>query len=123
MPCKSTRTLIHHFTSSPQGHGQRQATHRGGQHSIKEAHHSRVSFLLTCFLLSCAISCLPLLVFSILDLLTEEIFGTEETLEYISSNSGVDSATLNGILLYYRLMTKWSGLGGRMELSRVGLSH
>jgi hypothetical protein len=35
----------------------------------------------------------------------------------------VNSATLNGILLYYRLMTKWSGLGDSTELSRVGLSH
>jgi hypothetical protein len=36
---------------------------------------------------------------------------------------GVNPATLNGILLYYRLMTKWSGLGDNMELSRVGLSQ
>jgi hypothetical protein len=35
---------------------------------------------------------------------------------------GVNPATLNGIL-YYRLMTKWSGLGDSIELSRVGLSH
>jgi hypothetical protein len=27
------------------------------------------------------------------------------------------------MLLYYRLMTKWSGLGGSTELSRVGLSQ
>jgi hypothetical protein len=98
MPCKSTRTLIYHFTSSPllqkrkpQGHGQRKATHQGGQHPTKEAHHSRVSFLLICFLLSCAISCLPLLVFSSLDLLPEEIFGTEETPEYISSDSSLEA--------------------------------
>jgi hypothetical protein len=36
---------------------------------------------------------------------------------------GVNPATLNMILLYYRLMTKWSGLGDSTELSRVGLSH
>jgi hypothetical protein len=36
---------------------------------------------------------------------------------------GVNPATLNEILLYYRLMTKWSGLGDSTELSRVGLSH
>jgi hypothetical protein len=36
---------------------------------------------------------------------------------------GVDPATLNGILLYYRLMTKWGGLGDSAELSRVGLSQ
>jgi hypothetical protein len=98
MPYKSTRTLIHHFTSSPllqkrkpQSHGgQRQATHQEGQHPTKEAHHSRVSFLLTCFLLSFAILCLPLLVFSSLDLLPEEILGTEETPEYISSDSSLE---------------------------------
>jgi hypothetical protein len=36
---------------------------------------------------------------------------------------GVNPATLNGMLLYYRLMTKSSGLGDSTELSRVGLSH
>jgi hypothetical protein len=36
---------------------------------------------------------------------------------------GVNPATLNRILLYYRLMTKWSGLGDSTELSRVGLSQ
>jgi hypothetical protein len=36
---------------------------------------------------------------------------------------GVNPTTLNGILLYYRLMTKWSGLGDSTELSRVGLSQ
>jgi hypothetical protein len=35
---------------------------------------------------------------------------------------GVNPATLNEILLYYRLMTKWSGLGDSTELSQVGLS-
>jgi hypothetical protein len=36
---------------------------------------------------------------------------------------GVNPTTLNGMLLYYRLMTKGSGLGDSTELSRVGLSH
>jgi hypothetical protein len=27
------------------------------------------------------------------------------------------------MILYYRLMTKWSGLGDSTELSRMGLSH
>jgi hypothetical protein len=49
-----------------------------------------VSFLLICFLLSFAISCLPLLVFSSLDLLPEEILGTEEMPEYISSDSSLE---------------------------------
>jgi hypothetical protein len=36
---------------------------------------------------------------------------------------GVNPAALNGMILYYRLMTKWSGLGDSTELSRVGLSQ
>jgi hypothetical protein len=36
---------------------------------------------------------------------------------------GVNPTTLNGILLYCRLMTKWSGLGDSTELSRMGLSQ
>jgi hypothetical protein len=36
---------------------------------------------------------------------------------------GVNPATLNGMILYYRLMTKWTGVGDSTELSRVGLSH
>jgi hypothetical protein len=97
MPYKSTHTLIHHFSSSPllqkrkpQGHGQRQAT-QGGQRP-KETHHSRVSFPLTCFLLSCVISCFTSSSFSFsLDLLPEEIIGTEETPEYISSDSSLEA--------------------------------
>jgi hypothetical protein len=49
-----------------------------------------VSFLLTCFLLSYAILRSPLLVFFSLDLLPEEILGTEETPEYISSDSSLE---------------------------------
>jgi hypothetical protein len=36
---------------------------------------------------------------------------------------GVNPATLNEMFLYYRLMTKRSGLGDSTELSRVGLSQ
>jgi hypothetical protein len=36
---------------------------------------------------------------------------------------GVNPATLNGTILYYRLMTKWGGLGDSTELSRMGLSQ
>jgi hypothetical protein len=36
---------------------------------------------------------------------------------------GVNPATLNGMILDYRLMTKWIGLGNSTELSRVGLSQ
>jgi hypothetical protein len=36
---------------------------------------------------------------------------------------GVNPATLNEMILYYRLMAKWSGLGDSTELSRMGLSH
>jgi hypothetical protein len=35
----------------------------------------------------------------------------------------VNQATLNVMLLYYRLMTKWSALSDSTELSRVGLSQ
>jgi hypothetical protein len=35
----------------------------------------------------------------------------------------VDSATLNGMILYCRLMIKMSGLGDSTELSRMGLSQ
>jgi hypothetical protein len=45
-------------------------------------------------------------------------------LSVLSSDlSGVNPATLNGMILYYRLMTKWSGLGDSTELSRMGLSQ
>jgi hypothetical protein len=99
MPCKSTRTLIHHFSSSPllqkrkpQSHGQRQAAQ--GRQRSKETHDSRVSFPLTCFLLSCVILCftssLFLFCFS-LDLLPEEIIGTEAAPEYISSDSSLEA--------------------------------
>jgi hypothetical protein len=46
-----------------------------------------VSFFSNCFLLSFAISWFTPLCFSSLDLLPEEIFGTEEVPEYILSDS------------------------------------
>jgi hypothetical protein len=39
----------------------------------------------------CDFTLYPLFVFSILDLLPEEIFGTEETPEYISSDSPLEA--------------------------------
>jgi hypothetical protein len=36
---------------------------------------------------------------------------------------GVNPVTLNGMILYYRLMTKKSGLGDSTKLSRMGLSQ
>jgi hypothetical protein len=36
---------------------------------------------------------------------------------------GVNPATPNEMILYYRLMTKWSGLGDSTKLSRMGLSQ
>jgi hypothetical protein len=36
---------------------------------------------------------------------------------------GFDPATLNEMIPYYRLMTKWSGLGDSTDLSRMGLSQ
>jgi hypothetical protein len=35
----------------------------------------------------------------------------------------INPATLNRMILYYRLMTKWSGLGDITELFRMGLSQ
>jgi hypothetical protein len=34
---------------------------------------------------------------------------------------GFDPATLNKMIFYYRLMTKWSGIGDSTELSWMGL--
>jgi hypothetical protein len=42
---------------------------------------------------------------------------------FSSDLPGFDPTTLNEMILYYRLMTKWSGLGDSTELSRMGLSH
>jgi hypothetical protein len=36
---------------------------------------------------------------------------------------GINPATLNGMIIYYCLMTKRSGLGDSTELSQVGLSQ
>jgi hypothetical protein len=41
---------------------------------------------------------------------------------FSSDLPGVNPATLNGMILYYRLMTKESGLGDSTELSQMGLS-
>jgi hypothetical protein len=48
---------------------------------------------------------------------------TFDPLRVSSDLPGVNPTTLNGMIIYYRLMTKWSGLGGSTELSRMGLSH
>jgi hypothetical protein len=42
---------------------------------------------------------------------------------FSSDLPGVNPATLNRMILYYRLTTKYSGLGDSMELSRLGLSQ
>jgi hypothetical protein len=42
---------------------------------------------------------------------------------FLSDLPGIRPTTLNVMILYYRLMTKWSGLGDSKELSRMGLSH
>jgi hypothetical protein len=42
---------------------------------------------------------------------------------FSSDLSGVNPTTLNGMILYYHLMTKWSDLGDSTELSRMGLSQ
>jgi hypothetical protein len=41
----------------------------------------------------------------------------------LSDLPGFDPATLNGMILYYQLMTEWSGLGDSTELSWMGLSQ
>jgi hypothetical protein len=42
---------------------------------------------------------------------------------FSSDLPGVNLATLNEMILYYRLMTKWSGLDDSKKLSQMGLSH
>jgi hypothetical protein len=42
---------------------------------------------------------------------------------FSSDLPGVIPATLNEMILYYRLMTKWSGLGDSTELSQTRLSQ
>jgi hypothetical protein len=42
---------------------------------------------------------------------------------FSSDLPGVNPATLNEMILYYRLMTKWSGLGDSRELSQMGFSQ
>jgi hypothetical protein len=56
-------------------------------------------------------------------LLRGSLMHTFDPLCMSSDLPGVNPATLNGMILYCRLMTKWSGLGDSTELSRVGLSH
>jgi hypothetical protein len=42
---------------------------------------------------------------------------------YISDFTGFDSTTYDGMILYYHLMAKWSGLGDSTVFSRAGLWH
>jgi hypothetical protein len=42
---------------------------------------------------------------------------------FSSDLSGINPATLNMMILYYRLLNKWSGLGDSTKLSRMGLSQ
>jgi hypothetical protein len=42
---------------------------------------------------------------------------------FSSDLPGFDPATLNGMIPYYRLMTKWSGYDNSTELSWMGLLH
>jgi hypothetical protein len=42
---------------------------------------------------------------------------------FSSELPGVNPATLNVVVLYYRLMTKWSGLDDSTEVSLMGLSQ
>jgi hypothetical protein len=52
------------------------------------------------------------------------VYCIRSILSVLSSDlPGVNPAILNGMILYYRLMTKWSGLDDSTELSRMGLSQ
>jgi hypothetical protein len=51
------------------------------------------------------------------------LMHTFDPLCVLSDLASVNPATLNGMILYYRLMTKWSGLGDSTELSQMGLSQ
>jgi hypothetical protein len=96
MPCKSTHILLHHFTFSPLAPEEktpRPWRTRERNPSKRKALHQRSvpfesEFSFNPFLaLICNHMVYPLTVFSSLDLLPEEIFGTEEVLEYILSDS------------------------------------
>jgi hypothetical protein len=49
------------------------------------------------------------------------MYTFRSSLCYSSDLPGFDPATLDGMILYYCLITKWSGLGDSTELSRMGL--
>jgi hypothetical protein len=51
------------------------------------------------------------------------LMHTFDPLCVFSDLPGVNLATRNEMILYYRLMTKWSGLGDSTELSRMRLSQ
>jgi hypothetical protein len=98
MPCKSTRTLIHHSTFSPLAPEEKtpspwtKASNPSGRTAPQRSapFESEFSFnLLLTFV--CDLAFYPLFVFSSLDLLSEEIFGTEETPEYISFDSSLEA--------------------------------
>jgi hypothetical protein len=48
---------------------------------------------------------------------------TFDPLCVLSDLPGVNPATINRMILYYHLMTKWSGLGDSTEFSQMGLSQ
>jgi hypothetical protein len=56
-------------------------------------------------------------------LLHGSLMHTFDPLCVPSDLPGVNPATLNGMVLYYRLMTKWSGLGDSTKLPRMRLSQ
>jgi hypothetical protein len=98
MPCKSTRTLIHHFTSSPLAPEEKtprlwtKASNPSGRTAPQRSAPFESEFSFNLFLaFVCDLAFYPLFVFSSLDLLPEEIFGTEETPEYISSDSSLEA--------------------------------
>jgi hypothetical protein len=98
MPCKSTRTLIHHFSSSPLLFEEKtprpwtKASNPGRTTPQRNAPFES-EFSLNLLLASlCDLVLYLLFVFSFsLDLLLEEIIGTEAAPEYISSDSSLEA--------------------------------
>jgi hypothetical protein len=62
------------------------------------------------------------MILSLLQILFPDLCIRSIVSGFPSDLPGVNQATLNGMIPYCRVMTKWSGLGDSMELSQVGLS-
>jgi hypothetical protein len=98
MPCKSTRALIHHFSSPPLSLEKKTPKPWTRASNPRRAAHQRSARFRSEFSLDLLLV-LPLglvlhvffLSSSSLDLLPEEIIGTEDVPEYISSDSSLEA--------------------------------